>query len=60
MSFNWWYTLPTTLVEGVGKVSRSAATAATFWLALAKVGRGTPSQLMAVVIALARVWPLVR
>jgi hypothetical protein len=36
MSFCWWYTLSTPSVEGVGKVSRSAATAATFYLALAK------------------------
>jgi hypothetical protein len=40
--------------EGVGKVSRSAAAVAMFWLALAKVGCCIPSQLMATVTSLAR------
>jgi hypothetical protein len=38
MLLSHWYTLPNLLVEGVGNVSRSAATMATFWLALVKVG----------------------
>jgi hypothetical protein len=53
MSFNWWYTLPTMLVEGAVKVSESAAMVAMFWMALVKVGRGTPSQWMVVVTVLA-------
>jgi hypothetical protein len=40
--------------EGAGKVSRHAATTAMLWMALAKVGRGASSSLMAVATALAR------
>jgi hypothetical protein len=36
MLFSHWYTSPTPLVEGAGNLSRSAATTAMFWLALAK------------------------
>jgi hypothetical protein len=43
MSFIWQYTLSTLLVEGVGKVSRSAVATTMFWLAQAKVGNGGPS-----------------
>jgi hypothetical protein len=53
MSFSWWYTLSTSSVEGVGKVSRSAATVATFWLALANTGCYIPSWLMAAATSLA-------
>jgi hypothetical protein len=38
MLFNHWYTSLTSLVEGAGNVSRSAAAATTFWMAMAKVG----------------------
>jgi hypothetical protein len=38
MSFSWWYTLSTPSVEGVGNMSKSAAVAATFWMALTKAG----------------------
>jgi hypothetical protein len=38
MLFSRRYILPTPLVQGVGNVSRSVATAATFWVALVKVG----------------------
>jgi hypothetical protein len=38
MLFSHWYTSLAPSVEGVGSVSRSVATAATFWLALVKVG----------------------
>jgi hypothetical protein len=38
MLFSHWYTSPTPSVDGAGNVSKSAATATTFWLALAKVG----------------------
>jgi hypothetical protein len=38
MLFNCWYISPTPSVEGAGNVSKSAATVATFWLALVKVG----------------------
>jgi hypothetical protein len=60
MSLSWRYTLSAPLTEGVSKVSRSVATAARFWLALAKVGCGGPSRLMAVAMALAQVQALVR
>jgi hypothetical protein len=59
-SFSWQYTMPTSLVEGADKVSKSATTASKFWLALAKVGRGVSSWLVAAVIALARAWALVK
>jgi hypothetical protein len=36
MSFSCWYILSTLSVEGAGIVSKSATTAATFWLTLAK------------------------
>jgi fatty acid desaturase len=52
--------LLTPSVEGAGKVSKSVAAAATFWLALAKVRCGVPSWLMAAVMALARVRALVK
>jgi hypothetical protein len=39
-------------VEGAAKVSKSAMAKTTFWLVLAKVGRGIPLWLMATVIAL--------
>jgi hypothetical protein len=38
MLFSCWYISPTPLVEGEGNMSKSVAAAATFWLALAKVG----------------------
>jgi hypothetical protein len=38
MFFSHWYTSLTPSMEGMCMVSRSAAAAATFWLALAKVG----------------------
>jgi hypothetical protein len=56
ISFSWRYTLPTPSVEGSGKVSRSVAVAATFWLALVKVGHGAPSRLMVVATSLALAW----
>jgi hypothetical protein len=59
-TFSKRYTLSNPLIEGVGQVSRSDAAMTTFWLALANVGCGTPSQLMAVAMALARAWALVR
>jgi hypothetical protein len=43
LSFSWLYTLFTQSAEGVGKVYRSAAITTTFWLALVKEGRCTPS-----------------
>jgi hypothetical protein len=39
-------------VEGTGKMSRSIAAAAMFWLALAKAGHGTPSLLMVMMTVL--------
>jgi hypothetical protein len=60
MSFSWSYTLPTSLAEGAGKVSRSTTTAAMFWLALAKVGHCAPSWLMAVTTSLDQAWVVVR
>jgi hypothetical protein len=42
MFFSWWYTLSTPFAKGAGKVSRSVATIATFWLALAKAGHCAP------------------
>jgi hypothetical protein len=57
--FSWWYTLFAPLVEGAGKVSRSAATTTTFRMTLAKAGLGTPSWLMVVTTSLARAWALV-
>jgi hypothetical protein len=47
-------------VEGAGRVSKSAAAATTFWLALANVGRGVPSWLMAVAMALTKARALVK
>jgi hypothetical protein len=47
-------------VEGAARVSKIAAIVATFWLALAKVGRGVPLWLMAVVVALAQAQALVK
>jgi hypothetical protein len=47
-------------VEGTGKVSKSAAMAAMFWLAQVMVGCGAPSRLMVVAMALARAWSLMR
>jgi uncharacterized membrane protein len=44
----------------MGKVSKSTADVATFWLALAKVGRGIPLLLMVAVTALAQAWALVK
>jgi hypothetical protein len=44
----------------MGKVSKSAAAAAMFWLALAKVGRGVPLLLMVVATALAQAQTLVK
>jgi hypothetical protein len=38
MLFNHWYISLTSMVEGAGNVSRSAAIVGTFWLALAMVG----------------------
>jgi hypothetical protein len=38
MLFSHWYTSPTSVVEGAGNVSRCAATVATLWLDMAKVG----------------------
>jgi hypothetical protein len=54
MSFNCWYTLLALSVEGAGRVSKSDATTATFWLALGKVVCGIPSWLMVTVMALAQ------
>jgi hypothetical protein len=51
--------LSTPSVEGAGTVSKSIVVAATFWLALGKVGCGVPSWLMVAVMALARAWALV-
>jgi hypothetical protein len=59
MSFSWWYTMSIPSVEGMGKVSKSVAAAAMFWLALAKVGCGIPSWLMSVAMALAQAQALV-
>jgi hypothetical protein len=59
MSFSWQYTLSTLLVEGAGKVSRSAAAMTMFWLVLAKVGHRAPSRLMAAMMSLARARALV-
>jgi hypothetical protein len=42
ISINWQHILFTPLAEGVGKVSRSTVVAATFWLALVKVGYCAP------------------
>jgi hypothetical protein len=47
MFFVCWYTILTPSVEGTGRVSKIAAVAATFWLALGKLGYGVPSWLMA-------------
>jgi hypothetical protein len=47
-------------VEDAGMASKSAAMTATFWLALAKVGRGASLQLMAAAMALARARALVK
>jgi hypothetical protein len=58
MSFSCWYTLPTLSIEGAGRVSKSAMTETTFWEALAKMGRGVPSWLMATATALAQAWTL--
>jgi hypothetical protein len=55
MSFSVRYTLSTPSAEGVGKVSRSAAATAMFWLTLAKVGRGLP--LLFMVAAMSLAWP---
>jgi hypothetical protein len=52
--FTYRYTLLTPSVEDAGRVSKSPAVAATFWLALAKVGCSVPSWLMAAVTALAQ------
>jgi hypothetical protein len=60
MPFSYRYTLPTLSVEGTGKVFKSVAAAATFWLALAKVRCGIPSWLMVVAMALAQAWALVK
>jgi hypothetical protein len=38
MFISRWYTSPTPSVEGVGNVSKSAATTTMFWLALVKAG----------------------
>jgi hypothetical protein len=54
MFFIYWYTLLTRSVEGVGRVSKSVAVTATFWLALRKVGCGIPSWLMMTAMALDR------
>jgi hypothetical protein len=54
MSFNCWYNFLALSVEGAGRVSKSAAAAATFWLSLGKVVCAVPSWLMAMVMALAR------
>jgi hypothetical protein len=44
ISFSWRYTLSTPSVKGVGKVSRSVAAVATFWLRPLTVdGGGVPS-----------------
>jgi hypothetical protein len=51
--FNYWYTLLTPFVDCPGRVSKSAAAIATFWLALGKVAGGVPSWLMATAVALA-------
>jgi hypothetical protein len=53
ISPSWWYNLFTSSTEGGGNMSRSVAIVATFWLALAKVGRYPSLQLMAGVIPLA-------
>jgi hypothetical protein len=47
-------------MEGMGKVSKSKATMATFWLALAKVEHGIPSWLVVAAMALARARALVK
>jgi hypothetical protein len=57
MSFNYWYTLLAPSIEDGGSVSKSAAAAATFWLALGMVVCGVPSWLMA--MAHTRAWALV-
>jgi hypothetical protein len=38
MLLSYWNTSPTQSTEGAGNISRSAAAAVTFWLALAKAG----------------------
>jgi hypothetical protein len=59
-SFRCQYTLLTPLVEGAGRVSKSAATVATFWLTLAKVGGGVSSWLMVAEMTQARARALVK
>jgi hypothetical protein len=51
MLFSHWYTMPTPLVKGAGNMSRSAAVAATFWLALVKAGSCHSTR------SIATVWP---
>jgi hypothetical protein len=41
-------------MEGMSNVSRSAVAMAMLWLALAKAGRGGPSQLMVAATSLAQ------
>jgi hypothetical protein len=60
MSLSWRYTLFALSMEDVVKVTRSAAAAAKFRLALAKAGHCTRSRLIAAVTSLARARALVR
>jgi hypothetical protein len=50
--FSYWYTMLTSSVEGAGRVSKSVTAAATFWLALGKVGCGVPLWLIVVAMTL--------
>jgi predicted Rdx family selenoprotein len=52
MTFSWWYTLSSLSAEGVGKLSRSAATSTMFCLALEKAGCYLPSWLMVAAMSL--------
>jgi hypothetical protein len=54
MSFNYWYTSLALSTKGAGKVSKSDAATATFWLALGKVVCGVPSLLMAMALTRAQ------
>jgi hypothetical protein len=58
MFFKCWYTLLAPSAEGAGRVSKSVAATATFWLAMGKVVCGVPLGLMVMATALtwAQAW----
>jgi hypothetical protein len=60
ISPGWQCNLSTLLVEGGGNVSRSVATAAMFWHALAQAGHWPPSWLVVGATSLARARVAVR